>query len=1206
MSVKYTDKQIMAINTRNSSILVAAAAGSGKTSVLVERTISMIKDQKKPVNIESLLIVTFTEAAASQMRQRISQALTEEINKNPHNEYLKRQLAMLNKAPIMTIHSFCMNVIRSNCHLTDIDPNFRIADIAELEIIKNDIIEDIFEQFYSKEDNKDFLSLSDAYSENKNDKMLKELVLEIYKFIQSCPYPIKWLKESLKNFKLDENKSLYDTLWGAQIKQEIEECINLALNSAQHALNIIKKENAEAATITKNLLNIINDINILKTYAKNDITKLYEYVSNIKFGQMRTSKNDTISEETKLKIQDIQKNEIKKSIYKIKEKIIFLPEDVMKDHIKKLYPLIKALIDVIIEFDKVYKNEKKERLILDFNDLEHYCLEILTDENGIPTNAAHQYQNKFHEIITDEYQDSNTIQELILSAVSKKSIGINNRFMVGDIKQCIYKFRLANPELFMEKYNTYKTEYPADEIRIDLSENFRSHETVIESVNCIFKKLMSIESNGIKYDKNQSLNPAAVFPEYPCNTNTSRTSEFLILDSDTDDDTTDEIELLTKTEREALLTANKIKEMINNKFLIYDNNEKKYRQIQYKDIVILLRTTKLTAHPFADTLTQNGIPALYDTLGNFFSSSEIMTIISILQIIDNPRQDIPLISVMYCPIYSFSIDELTQIKIASEKVSFYDCITYYISDENKKAVKEIKEKIIKMLDDIDNFRARSLYTGISELLQYIYDFTGYYNYAGLMSNGAIRQGNLKQLQERAENFENSNMRSIFMFIKYLEKSKERDNDFTDAKILSKNEDTVRIMSIHKSKGLEFPVVFVCLLGRNFYMPDTKGKLIYHQELGFGPMYVDTKNRVSYNTIARYAISSKIKKESLAEEIRLLYVAFTRAKEKLILTASIKNAKETVKNMKKFNEDDNPIPAAFINNSSNAVKWIIAALPKNKSNLWNVSILSLNDLSSDVVEKTYNMEECLNNIKNIINSKDDLKGSNEINKILSWTYKYKLEQILPSKVSISEIKRNTYLPYEESANLIQEEIELKTPEFLISKKALSSAQQGTAIHTVMEHIDFNMPAKKDFIEKFIDKLKEKSILSLEEIQIIDINKIILFLNSPLCERIKKSKSVKKETPFVMGLSPYEVYKINEYKNIEGIVLVHGIIDLYFEENENIILVDYKTDKIRNNLNKIKKQYEIQLSLYKKAIERNTGKTVKQTILYMFDNNSIIEI
>ncbi len=1243
MAENWTREQQAAIDTRNCDLLVAAAAGSGKTAVLVKRIITMICE-KDFIDIDKLLIVTFTNAAASEMRQRIADAVTKKINEDPDNEHIKRQLTLLNKATITTIHSFCLEVIRNNFNLIDLDPQFRIADDAEIALIKSEALADLFDELYLENDNESFYDLIECYTENLGDTKLQQLILTIFNFVQGSPFPLEWLTENAEKFNIEDAVSIDDLYWVKIIKSQMEVQIKGAIAACKRAKEICDMPFGPVGY--KN--NILDDYEILLTISNifkstNGFDDLYQAFSNITFsrlGRVTTEASEGLKEEFK-KIRD---NDIKKVVEEIRNKILFTSPAEMKEDIQNLYPIIRGLSDIVNLFGKKFKEYKKKKNVVDFNDLEHFCLEILLEEgstlaNPISSKVALELQKKYDEILIDEYQDSNLVQELILFSVSKSATETPNRFMVGDIKQSIYKFRLARPELFMDKYNNYEKEVGLHQ-KIDLFKNFRSRDCVLNSVNYLFYQLMTNFIGETFYDENAALYYGAHFPE--TDQLISNESEINIIckenkesdieeDLEVVDEQDEKIEILSDIELEAKFIADRIKKMIEvDKLNVLDKTTGEYRNVQFKDIVILLRTTSKWAEIFCEQLMKCGITAFSDTSSGYFETIEVMTMLSLLQIIDNPQQDVHLITVLHSPMYCVSSDGLTEIKSALINGSFYDCVKAYIS---KNEEGELYDLLSKFMVDLDKFREEASYTSISELISILYDETNYFNYVGAINGGEVRQANLRALWERAVQFENTSYKGVFNFLRYIEKVQNSNVDIGSAKMLSENENLVKIMSIHKSKGLEFPVVFVSGMGKGFNFQDIRKDMLMHQDLGFGPTFIDYKKRVKRTSVAKICLSKKMIQETLSEELRILYVALTRAKEKLIITGVVKNVEKQGKKWCSFvNETNLEIPSFYMIKAKNFFDFIMPPIARHrdgeglrdiadvgfarsdselyhdKSN-WDVLFHNANDIqvSSQEKENDVRYEE----FKKVISQATEPNIEQQIQERLSHLYQYEHLLFLNTKVSITEMKR---FFYKEHAGVLNEgeNLNVKTifrePDFIKKEtKTFTPAEKGTIMHTILQHLDLHQIESEEDVHHLLRSLEEKNILHAEELNTVRKSSILKFVNSDLCKRMKVSNEIKKEVPFVMGLKPSEIYPEETGLDTEEVILVHGIVDCFFEENGSYILVDYKTDFIdEKNVETKKAEYKIQLDVYKKAIERATGKDVKEMILYFFNASKAVSI
>ena len=824
--VNWTKEQQDAIYEKGSNILVAAAAGSGKTAVLVERIINKIIKDK--IDIDKLLVVTFTNAAASEMRERVLDAIYKKLEDNPDDDNLQRQITLLNKASICTIDSFCLEIVRNNFYeLDNISPNFRIADTAEIELLKQEVIEDIFETKY-EEENEDFSKLINTYTSYRDDTPLKELILKIYSYIQSNPFPEKWLNEKIEMFNLKDNleNDFANTPWGEELLKEIDDELIDSLTSLETISNSLYCE----PELEKFWQTIRNDIDMLQTL-KNNLgvwNKAYEINQNLKFITWPRQKIDSeIKDNAK-----IERDEVKKKLSKILDKILICDSKQANEDIYDMYQILSKLEKIILEFGKEFSKRKRDKNIVDFNDIEHLALNILLkDENGkiIHTEIAKRYQEKYEEIAIDEYQDSNLVQEYILNSVSNG----NNIFMVGDVKQSIYKFRQAMPELFLDKYKKYKNKEhkkQEDNLKIQLFKNFRSRKNILQFTNIIFQDIMSNILGDIEYNEEEYLNLGADYSEINQDLKTEIDIINLVeeqeneLEQKQDDEQQERIE---DVELEAKFVANKIKKLIDEKFQVWDRKKNTYRDIEYKDVVVLLRSTSNLAPLYEQEILAQDMPVFSDSSQEYLDSIEIQTIMSLLKIIDNPIQDIPLVTVLRSFIGKFSDDELVQIRLSDKYDDFYTCMKKASIDVDK----ELKEKIENFLGKLESWRKEQEYLALDELIWEIYMDTGFYNYVGLMPNGDLRQANLKMLFQKAKKYESANFKGLYNFINFIDKLKLSSGDLGSAKLIGENDNVIRIMSIHKSKGLEFPVVFLSSTGKQFNLMDLNLNLLLHQYMG---------------------------------------------------------------------------------------------------------------------------------------------------------------------------------------------------------------------------------------------------------------------------------------------------------------------------------------------------------------------------------------
>ena len=918
---KWTKEQMQAIKSKDSNILVAAAAGSGKTAVLVERIIDKIINEK--IDIDKMLVVTFTNAAASEMRERVLEAIYKKLEEE-NSQHLQKQIILLNKASICTIHSFCLDVIHNHFYELDLPSNFKIADVAEIDLLKQEVLDDLFEQKYIEND-ADFIELLETYTSYRGDEKLQELILTIYKFIQSCPFPEKWLEEKVEMFNLKNDIDFGQTIWGKiileEIKQELQDC-ELKLKNVQKQLQKFQECSKFYQVISEDIIQIEHSINKTESWETT-----YNAINQMEFTKWPVDKKVTldIKEEAK-EIRDKVKKTIKEKIANL---IKSTSQEIIQDF-EKTYGTLRKIEKLILEFSKNFAEKKKEKNYIDFNDIEHFALKILIDENGNKTEVAKKYENKFYEIAIDEYQDSNLVQESILTSISKG----NNIFMVGDVKQSIYKFRQARPELFLQKYVSYKLKENmenGDNLKIQLFRNFRSRNNVLDVTNLVFETIMSRELGDIEYNENEYLNYGANYPnieetikEYAgiaeLNIIDLKEDEKIIAIKDEEQEEEEEQERVEDDVLEARFVAKKIQELIKSEYQVYDKKNG-YRKIEPKDIVILLRATTMLAPIYEKELSELELPVFSDSSTSYLDSVEIQTILSILKLIDNPMQDIPLVVVLRSSIGGFTDNELITIRLVDRNCSFYEALI----KARISCTEPLRAKIENLLTKLEEWRAKSEYLPLNELIWQIYLSTGYYQYVGLLPNGAMRQANLKTLFEKAKQYETASFKGLFHFIQFIEKLKRQDGDLSSAKLIGENANVIRIMSIHKSKGLEFPVVFLCNTHKKFNLQDLNENILTHQDLGFGPTLIDVDKKIKYNTVAKQAISLKVKQETLSEEERILYVALTRAKEKLIITGRSKDLQkslqEKAKNLSIYEQSGEKIDSKLIKKCKSYLDWI---------------------------------------------------------------------------------------------------------------------------------------------------------------------------------------------------------------------------------------------------------------------------------------------
>lgn len=1211
--VKWTNEQLQAIQEKNSNILVAAAAGSGKTAVLVERIIHKIIDEQ--MDIDKILVVTFTNAAASEMRERILEAIYKKLEENPENVHLQRQIILLNKASICTIHSFCLDVIHNHFYEIDLPSNFKIADTAEIDLLKQEVLDDLFEQKYTEND-KNFIELLENYTNYRGDEALQELVLKIYKFIQSSPFPIKWLQEKLELLKI-EDKDISQTIWGKLIIQTVDDDIQESIMQ----LEVTKSKMALYPEMTKFYQTISEDIINLQDLQKyNSWDELYIKLLNFNFSKWPVDKKviNDLKEDSKA-IRDKVKKHIKEKTAKL---LSCSQEQAVKD-LKIITPILEKLSNLVTEFTKNFAEKKKEKNCIDFNDIEHFALKILLDENNNPTEVAKKYKEKFEEIAIDEYQDSNLVQEAILTSISKG----NNIFMVGDVKQSIYKFRQARPELFLQKYDEYKNKEEKaqeDNLKIQLFHNFRSRQNILNITNLVFESIMSKELGDINYNENEYLNYGANYPEPEEIKNYAGIAELDIIDLKEDESITafegeedeEEQERVEDDVLEAKFVANKIQELLNSNYMVFDKKQG-YRKIRPKDIVILLRATSNLSPIYEKELSDLELPVFSDTSGTYLDTVEIQTILSVLKIIDNPLQDIPLVVVLRSSICNFTDNDLITIRLTDRNCNFYEALikTRLICDG------DLKNKIESFLEKLEKWKSISQYMPLDEFIWQIYLDTGYYQYVGLLPNGAMRQANLKTLFEKAKQYEKASFKGLFNFIQFIDKLKKQNGDLASAKLIGENEDVIRIMSIHKSKGLEFPVVFLCNSHKKFNMQDLNDNILLHQDIGFGPTIMDTTRKIKYSSIAKDAIKLKMKQETLSEEQRILYVALTRAKEKLYITGRSKDFTKYVQDKNKvlemYESENIKLDAKLMKKANSYLDWLMYVYLFNqgrtitlKGESYKLSdIITLNVSNKKDLLKALAKEEVVEQIdlkekiEQILKNKSDeenKKSEQALKELLEWKYDYIVDTTLPTKSSVTKIKQEKIKLEEILKGIESEEVEYKksyTPKFMQEDKKISSAEKGTLVHLCIQRLDERKDYELKDIQNMILNLVEKEIITQNEADAIDVNLIYQYTKSQLFEELRKAKEVHKEQPFYINIPAKDV--VSEAENSKKNILVQGIIDLYYiDKNDNLVLIDFKTDYISNEPNakeKILDKYKVQLEIYKTALEQALNRKTSKTAL-----------
>ncbi len=1228
MGFQYTEDQQKVISLRNRNILVSAAAGSGKTAVLTERIVDRLKSKEEKIDIDRLLIVTFTNAAAAEMRERIRMKIMECLEEEPENEHLQKQVALIHNAQITTIDSFCLFVIRNNFNDIGLDPGFRIADEGELKLMKQDVLDALLEEEFAKA-SEDFLFCVDCYSTGNSETILEENIKKLYEFSMSYPWPEEWLKERTLDYHMESVDQLEASDWGKAAAEANSRAIKDCLEMMEQAIRVCEQPDGpymygELLEAEKEMLEKLSKVETL--------SEMETAIEKITFGRLPSKKDDSVSPAKRENVKSIRAK-VKDTIQDIKEKYFFQSLEKSVEQCSACERAVGELLRLTILFKQKLDEKKREKNIIDFSDMEHFALNILLErkEDGsiVPTKTALDYRAYFKEIMIDEYQDSNLVQEYLLQSISGEDDGNYNRFMVGDVKQSIYKFRLARPEIFMEKYHEY-TQTDSDKQRIDLHQNFRSRKQVVDSANYIFYQTMGKELGGIDYDDRAALYFGASFlPKLPEDREWDDDTELLLVGKP-DKDT----ELSTK-ESEAYAIAKRIKELLKEN-RVTDKETGELRRVTYKDIVILLRTNSGWDEEFKKVFSEEGIPAYITSKTGYFQTTEIQTLLQFLRVLDNPRQDIPLFGVLHSVFGQFSEEETARIKIMTEEkvkkdALFYDRLKNLEEMTDVSEMNDIDELLIKkvcqFLEKLEYYRKMVAYKPIHELLQTILTENHYLLYVAAMPAGEQRKANVEMLLEKAAAFEQTSYHGLFHFIRYIEQMEKYDVDYGEAGTLEEEADVVRIMSIHKSKGLEFPICFVAGLSKKFNMQDTTKPLITDVDMGIGTDFIDPQMRIRNKTLRKNVMAGKMRLDNIAEELRILYVALTRAKEKLILTGVVDKPVEKIGALSYLlMHKETRLPYSVLASAGSYMDFILAACIRHpamqeilKENGLDcetgnvdiieeaplkIQIIGTQDLVRAEVEEQITLEGKREQLRLFSKLPEQTPYLDEalyekLKERFSFVYPYENLTDLYTKTTVSELKKagqNEELDF--SFHLIpEEEIVPYIPAFMKEKEEVSGTTRGSAMHKIMELLDFEIVTDKAGVRKTMEEEWKEGRLSEEFKEAIRVDKVAAFLQSDLCRRMKEAQKkgqLYRESPFVYGI---HANRLNEKFPKEETVLVQGIIDVYFEENGSLVVADYKTDVVERE-EELVQRYKVQLDYYAEALETLTGKSVKEKVIYAF--------
>lgn len=1180
MEREWTKQQKNAIEARGGTLLVSAAAGSGKTAVLVERLIRLITDKDNPCDADRLLVVTFTSAAASEMRERTSKRLSDMIAENPLNLNLQRQQMLLQNAHISTIHAFCLDILRENFEKLDIPPDFRIADQNEGEILRQDILNDILEEKYAEnESGGAFYELSRILSSGRGDATLVETILRLYDFMRSLDDPNGWLRNMLDMYSAE--KPVWETVWGKIALEHAGSAFESAVKSERQALQKIYDNDELSKAYAPAFESDIKGIqNMLNKARSGEWDKLVSAVSGFSFerlGTLRKFEDDALKEEVKS-----ARDSAKKTLANLSKGILCCTEDEFRNDIKILYPVAESLAGIVKELDSRFFAEKLSRGILDFSDLEQLALKLLvkrTPEDFEFTDTAREISQRFDEVLVDEYQDTNPAQDMIFRAVSKND---GNLFMVGDVKQSIYSFRQAMPDIFIDRAKhcvSYGDGFPA---KIILGCNFRSRKGVTDAVNFVFGRLMTKNLGGIDYGKDDELVAGAKYFE--------RTgSDFALHVIDASENDGDD-----NNELEARHIAQEIKKLVKEGFTV--QGEDGPRPVKYRDFCILLRSMSGRADKFKRALDEENVPAYADIASGYLNAYEVMVMMSLLRILDNPLQDIPLVSVLLSPVFGFTPDDVAQIRINSRKESLYLTML--------NMSREGDSRFTRFIEMLDRLRTLAAVLPADRLILRIYDETGFLNIFEAMQGGELRRANLRLLLDYARVYESAGYRGLAGFVRFIDRIVSQKSDLAPASAISETADVVRIMSIHKSKGLEFPICFLADLAKQFNKVDSQRPALFHPSCGFGSIIRDSKLNCRYTTLPKEAVRLEAQKSMMSEEMRVLYVAMTRAKERLYAVMTLSNPQGSIAKAAAMSiGESGKISPYEAMSAQSPADWLLAAALRHPScaelrkiaelqdfktveddSLWEIKIVGAGDIEiSEKVEKTLE----------ISNDEEREELKKKIEEKLQYTYPHVKLSEIPSKVSVSEITHDEPVKFS---------VERVRPSFLDGEK-LTPAEKGTALHAFMQYADFNNIKDADGVNSEIERLVREQFILPQQGESIDTEKVIKFAGTEIYKQILSAKKIWREFRFNLEIPADEIYE--SACGTEQKILLQGMADLVIESEIGLILLDYKTDRVKN-ADELAQRYRMQLKFYERAAKEIFGRDIAGKYIYSFHLGRAIEI
>lgn len=1269
MGMKFTPEQQRVIELHNSNILVSAAAGSGKTAVLVERIIRMICDGEHPADIDRLLIVTFTNAAAAEMRERIAAGIIARLEADPGNEHIQKQSALLHNAQITTIDSFSLFLIRNHFNEIGLDPDFRVADEGEIKLLQQEVLAQLLEDAYAgqfvPEAPEQFHACVEYFCPGGRESVLEQHILNLSRYAGSFPWPEEWLEERKNDYAAGDMEALVHSDYGQYLTERVNRTVEGCLEKLREVKRLCELPDGPYmyGELTEAEIEQLERLTSCK-----DLEEQAAKVPTVTFGRLPSKKDDSV-DPAKRELAKAIRNSVKDTLSDLSESYFKTPLELAVEQGKACREPLRMLLDLVLEFDRRLLAAKQERHLIDFSDMEHYALQILlkrekveeSDGTGtdrtetkyriVPSDVAMEYRQYFQEILIDEYQDSNLVQEYLLSAISGEEEGRYNRFMVGDVKQSIYKFRLARPELFLEKYDTYQE--TGDLCRIDLAKNFRSRIQVVDAVNGVFSRIMSREIGGIAYDDKAALYPGAV---YPAQEDPAYGSELLLIrkpekgereESGIGEQHAEGAGVLVDYDNvrqlEALAIAARIKQL-KGSLQVMEKSTGELRPVRYSDMVILLRTTSGWDEEFKKILEQQGIPVYITSKTGYFGALEVQELLQFLRVLDNPRQDIPLFGVMQSVFGGFTQEEIAQIRSGGEghsrkRMTLYEALKEVAQSgrtveegeeisagESAGEEAELSQKADTFLQRIGHYRDLTPFTSIRDLLQRILDDYDYLNYVTALPAGSKRRANVEMLLTKASAFEKTSYFGLFHFIRYMEQLEKYDVDYGEADTLDENADVVRIMSIHKSKGLEFPVVFVSGLSKRFNMQDANQSLIVDMDLGVAVDYVDSVRRIKNKTLRRTVLSAKMKEDNLAEELRVLYVALTRAREKLILTAVLDKADEKWELAQMTGQER--LTYLDFCEAGSYMDFLLPILPQTGI---AVKTLRTEDLAVEELREQLRMGDRREQLRLIACGETTLTGDPEENerKLMylrerfAYQYPHPGLQKLYTKTTVSELKIAAMAEKDEAAFHTFEEKEVVPyiPGFRREQEKVSGAVRGNAFHRTMELLDFTYlftesglftgcpnnyeeyrrGLDKNRLQNRLEEFLQRETISLrlteEYAKAVSLPKILNFLEQELAYRMWRAQEqglLYREQPFVLGI---DAKRLDPDLPEGEKVLIQGIIDVFFIEDGEIVLLDYKTDVI-DSLEALWNRYNVQIQYYEEALTKLMQMPVKERILYSF--------